>query len=361
MKILQVIQKKQLRGAEIFACQLSEELIKLGHEVIVVAIYPGEALLPASNPIVQLNRQLKWRFFDLKGWRLLARLIEEFKPDLIQANASDTLKFVVFSKMVFGWRFPIVYRNANKMSDFIRSFFSYKFNALLIKQVSLVISVSEACRTDFVQLFNIDADKVQTGTIGVNIASIGNCSKDLEFIFEKGPVLINIGSLVPEKNHKGLLNIFSRLHRAHKGIQLIILGTGNEKGVLVERVKQLGLQNNVHFLGSRTDVMEILKKADALVMPSNIEGLPGVILEAQYAKVPVVAYNVGGIGEVIVNRVTGFLVEKGDEEGFILSVSEALSNVRLCNEIIENAYENVLNNYDNVLIAKKFVEMYKLL
>ena len=121
MKIIQLIQKPQLRGAEIFACQLSSHLQEMGNEVLVVTIFEGDSELPFSGKIIELNLKPKYRFFDLKGWKEFHRIIKEFKPDVIQANAADTLKFASSSKRIFKWSVPIIFRNANKMGDFINS------------------------------------------------------------------------------------------------------------------------------------------------------------------------------------------------------------------------------------------------
>jgi len=94
LKILQLIQKKQYRGAEVFGCQLSNHLMALGHEVEVYSIYDGNAPLSFQGKEVKtLSRPKNRRFVDYVGWRKLARVIEEFEPDIIQANAADTLKY----------------------------------------------------------------------------------------------------------------------------------------------------------------------------------------------------------------------------------------------------------------------------
>jgi hypothetical protein len=111
MKILQLIQRPQFRGAELFATQLGNGLINRGHECLLVTLFEGDADLPFTGRLIKLDRPGKKRFFDWDGWKALARIVAEEKPDLIQANAGDTLKFAVFSKLFFGWSTPVVFRN----------------------------------------------------------------------------------------------------------------------------------------------------------------------------------------------------------------------------------------------------------
>ena len=160
MRIIHVITRRKLRGAEIFASQLSEEFVRHGHELIMVALYPM-----VNFPIVQgvryidLNLNQKRRLLSFSAWNRFASLMRELKPDVIQANASETLKFTVFSKFFFRWKVPLVYRNANKTSDFIKSRLSLVVNRWLAHKVDRVISVSENCRVDYVDTFNIPASR----------------------------------------------------------------------------------------------------------------------------------------------------------------------------------------------------------
>jgi glycosyltransferase involved in cell wall biosynthesis len=87
--------------------------------------------------------------------------------------------------------------------------------------------------------------------------------------------------------------------------------------------------------------------------------LPGVILEAFYCKTPVVAYDVGGIGEVVVNSKTGYLVPKGNEEKFADSVLAALDKTPGNEQLVQNAWQLVMNEYLNISIAGKFLAVYE--
>src|SRR5690606_34809136 len=114
--------------------------------------------------------------------------------------------------------------------------------------------------------------------------------------------------------------------------QLLLLGKGKLEGKIRSKIKELNIEGNVHFLGYRNDVLNILHQSDAFILPSLIEGLPAVILEAMYCETPVVAYNVGGIGEVVIPGETGWLVEKNEETKF----QNHLEEILLGNESIHN-------------------------
>ncbi len=358
MKIINLIQKPQLRGAEIFACQLSEHLMQKGHEVLVVCIFPGEASLPFTGQIIKLDRNLKHRFWDIDGWKRFDKIVREFKPDIIQANAADTLKFAVSSKLFFRWQNKIVFRNANKMGDFIDSKWKLKLNSFYLSKVNYVISVSEECENDFRKTFNPPKKSIKTIQIGIEEKSIGEPPKDLKVLFENHKVITHIGGFVPEKNHFGLLEIVEKLVQKYPDLKLLMLGEGKLKKDIQAMGETKGLGKNLMFLGYRNDVLEILKASNAFVLPSLIEGLPGVILEAMYCGTPVIANNVGGIKEVVVNEKTGYLIEKGDIKKFSRHILEVLEKPDKSLELTSNAKKLVIGEFTNEKISQRFLDAY---
>ena len=358
MKILQLIQKPQLRGAEIFACQLSNHLMEQGHEVLVVTIFKGDSQLPFKGKLIGLDRPLSKRFFDITGWKKFNSIINDFKPDIIQANAADTLKFAVSSKMLHSWKQPLVYRNANKMGDFITSRLKWRLNNFYISKVAYVISVSEECEKDFIKTFSYPQEKISTVEIGVEEQKLGGIPNDLKEIFKRGPVITHIGGFVPEKNHEGLINIFNGILEKFPETQLLLMGKGNLEGKIKSKVEKLQIKNNVHFLGYRNDVLDILYHSKAFVLPSLIEGLPAVILEAMYCETPVVAYNVGGIGEVVIHGKTGWLVEKNKEDKFQDQLEDILKGNENISDRVKAAKNMISNKFLNKQIAERFAKCY---
>lgn len=359
MKIIQVIQQPQLRGAEIFACQLSNHLEEQGHKVLMVTIFKGDAEIPFKGETIHLNRPLSLRLLDLIGWKKFNKIIKDFKPDIIQANASDTLKFTTCSKYFFSWDTPIVYRNANKSGDFIDSQIKRKINKFYIDQLDFTISVSKECEKDFNNTFNYSSNKGNTVEIGIEDKTIGEIPEDLQEIFTRGPVLTNIAGFVPEKNHHGLINIFTEILHDFPNAQLLLIGKGYLKKEIKEKVDKNGISANVHFLGYRNDVLDILHHSHVYVMPSLIEGLPGVILEAMYCKTPVIANNVGGIGEVVITGDTGWLIEKGKEKEFISALKKVLNKRKEDLPEVQRAKAMIHDKFLNEKIAKRFYKSYQ--
>jgi len=187
---------------------------------------------------------------------------------------------------------------------------------------------------------------------------LGGIPDDLREIFQRGSVISHIGGFVPEKNHEGLINIFKGSLEEFPESQLLLIGKGNLEGEIKSKVKELQIQDKVHFLGYRNDVLEILHHSKAFVLPSLIEGLPAVILEAMYCETPVVAYNVGGIGEVVVQGKTGCLVEKNEETAFQEQLEEILSGNENIPEMVKTAKNMISDKFLNKQIADRFAKCY---
>lgn len=359
MTILQLVQKPQLRGAEMFASQLSTHINESEHKAILVFVFPGSAPLPFTGEIKHLNGSPKRRMWDLQAWRKLAQIIKEEKPDIIQANAGDTLKYAVFSKLFFKWKQPIVFRNASTISLYIKTAPARMLNGFFFRFAKKIVSVSNTSASDFARLFPQYKNRIVTVPIGIEEMTETADNNPLKDISR--PALVHVGGFTFEKNHTGLITIFEGILKTQPNATLHCIGSGPLKQQIEELVKQKGLEQKVHLYGFRNDAMQFMKNADALLLPSIIEGLPGVILEAFYCKTPVVAYDVGGISEVVINNKTGRLVPKGNEDAFISNVLQALDNNAQNHQMTENASQLVMGQYLNRRIAQRFIEEYKLL
>lgn len=356
MRILQIITRCQLRGAEIFACQLSEALTQQGVVCDIAFLY-GEPTDRLNFPLnfISLQATSNKRFWDIRGYRQLNKLVRTGKYDLVQANAGDTLKYAVFSKWLFRWKPPIVFRNANKMSDFMKGGLQKWLNRKLLNVCHHTISVSENCRQDIIGFLPSLENRSTTIPIG---------TYDFEAVKARfrehsdEPLLIAIGSLVPEKNHSFLIDVFDAYYKKHKRGYLVILGEGKLRYELEQKVTELKLSARVQLPGAVPDSVAWLKSADVLLMPSKIEGLPGVILEALSCKVPVIASPVGGIPEVITTK-TGWLVPADTRDLYVQAIDEVFSENGLREKRCAAGKALVLKQYNVNVVASHFQKIYE--
>jgi glycosyltransferase involved in cell wall biosynthesis len=133
--------------------------------------------------------------------------------------------------------------------------------------------------------------------------------------------LLNVGRLSPEKGQILLLRALARLSPNHPGLTLTLAGIGPSAERLAREARDLGLSDRVRFVGYVEDMSEVYAEADVVVQSSTTEGLPNVILEASYLRLPIVATDAGGTREVIEHGVTGWLVRPGSVQALAEGIS----------------------------------------
>lgn len=178
-----------------------------------------------------------------------------------------------------------------------------------------LIAVSKAVQNDAISS-GIKAEKTIMIPNGIQISKLDDIDKayikrELGFP-EDTIILLTVGRLTFEKGHTFIVQAMPNIIRMVPQARLVLAGDGILRKELEDEVDLLKLREQVHFLGFRNDIPQLLASSDLFILPSRSEGLPMVILEAMSMMLPIVSSNVGGIGEVIKDRENGRLVNAGD-------------------------------------------------
>lgn len=144
-----------------------------------------------------------------------------------------------------------------------------------------------------------------------------------------------------------------------KDIKFVILGDGSERKKLQKIIKDNQLSEFVHLLGFRNNIYRYFKSMDFLVLPSITEGMPLVILEAFALGKPVIATNVGGIPEVVLNGFNGILVNPKDVRALAQSIESLIVNPERASEMGQNGYAFVKENHTFETQTQKYLSVYK--
>lgn len=177
--------------------------------------------------------------------------------------------------------------------------------------------------------------------------------------------LLALGRFVPKKGYEYLIRAVAVLNKQGLDVRCILAGDGPLAGQLRGLVKELGLEETVVFPGfvKFKQAQEFFEQADIFVMPSVIapsgdrDGIPNVIMEAFAHRVPVVATKVSGIGEVVLDRETGFLVEQRDSEGLAHAIAEMAADREQAVRMAEKGRERVLTQFDPEVSCKRIIEL----
>jgi L-malate glycosyltransferase len=363
MKILQLVTKRQYRGAEVFAANLSVELLKLGHEIIFAGLYENEKDILEVEGAENLDLSpVKKGAFSPALVHKIIQLVKNSQPDVIQCNGSDTLKYMVAASF-FTPKIPLVYRNISIISEWLSNTPKKLLYKKVFSRIDHVSSVGEEAIEDFIKTFSYP--KSQTSVIRrgiplkkVNVLSRQDLRKELK-IGENDKIAIHIGNFSPEKNHQFLLDIFSELKTEQPEIKLVCVGNGILFEEISKKLEEQGLEKTVYLLGFRKDIPELLSQADCFVLASKVEGVPGVILEAAAQKKPAVATNVGGVFEVLKDGKTGYMIDDFDKKQFKEKLLNIMNDPALREEMGAEAYNLVEESFNPVKNALRFESLYK--
>ncbi|HWW83232.1 MAG TPA: glycosyltransferase, partial [Vicinamibacterales bacterium] len=150
------------------------------------------------------------------------------------------------------------------------------------------------------------------------------------------PVAGVIARLTAQKGHAHLFNALGQTPEL-ASTHLVVIGDGDLRDRLQQRVDSLGLASRVHFVGARRDLGTLLRAMDVFVLPSLWEGLPLSLLLAMGAGVPVVASSVGGVPEVVEDQRTGLLVPPGDERTLAKALTRVITDPALGRQLADAA------------------------
>ncbi|UVJ41842.1 glycosyltransferase family 4 protein [Pseudomonas sp. LS1212] len=167
-----------------------------------------------------------------------------------------------------------------------------------------------------------------------------------------------VGRLSSEKGPDLFLDALIPLCRQHAELHAVMLGDGPEREVLQARIDAAGLHERISLPGYQTDMQRWMAELGVLVISSRTEGTPMILLEAMQAGLPVVAFGVGGIPDVIEHQYNGLLATPGDSTGLGNQIDILLGSPALARTLTENARVTQLDRYHLPVLAERWSRLY---
>ena len=174
----------------------------------------------------------------------------------------------------------------------------------------------------------------------------------------KAPVIGSVGRLTLQKGYSILLEAATLVLREMPSAHFVIIGEGELADELKDLARQLEVAHAVHFTGPRQDVEDLLMAMDLFASSSLWEGLPTVILESMAARIPVVATDVSGSGELVEDGVTGLLVPAGDPNALALAIMQMLRDRERAMAMAEAAY-GCVQDFSIGRVAEQHLDVYQ--
>ncbi|MEQ9823150.1 MAG: glycosyltransferase [Puniceicoccaceae bacterium] len=346
-----VIYQDYLRvgGTESQSLYLAKRLLDMGHEVTVLTNRPGGRLRSQAFESGLAVKNLQAFDFHLNWFAPdLVRQLQNLRPEIVllmgrNANGTGSLlqrklrNTLVVSTVRTGRPFTRAYQKSLKSAPLIccnSVFAARRLEQLGIARNRIAVHPNPCLRAS-------DIDALAPRHTRPRSAN-GH--------------LIYVAAFVPGKNHASLIRLMPILLTRFKGLTLTLVGEGPLQGRMQKLVRSLGLDANIVFAGYRRDIPELLAQADLAISPSLEESLPNALVEAQYAGLPVVAFEVAGVGECLLHGQSGLLVPPGDMQEFGKAVSSVLMDEASWRSMAESAHRFAHLTFEPNLRFDAFIE-----
>ncbi len=349
LKVMRLIARLNIGGPAIHTTLLTERLNPARFESQLVTGVEGEGegnmlelmgergLSGPLKPIIipSLGREISPKS-DLQTLREVVRLMRREKPDIVHTHTAKA-GFVgrLAARLA---RVPVVVHTFHG-NVFTGYFSPHKTNLFisieknLARSTDAIIVLSEQQRAEILGLGIGSAAQYRVIPLGLDLTPFleaeklrGQLRRELQ-IAENTPLIGIVARLVPIKAIHLLLEAASQVLKTHPNAVFLIVGDGELRGALEQQAQTLHLTQNVRFLGFRSDLPRLYADFDVSVLCSLNEGLPVAVIESLASARPVVATEVGGVGDLISHQKTGWLCPTQDVNALAEGISYALDNV----------------------------------
>lgn len=168
-----------------------------------------------------------------------------------------------------------------------------------------------------------------------------------------------VGQLSHRKNLGAMIDAFDLLSRDHGNVRLVLVGDGPKRIELERKARALKCSDRILFLGYRSDRLRVVRELDLFCMTSSLEGIPRCLMEAMAMRVPVAAFNIPGVEELIVDGETGFLAPFGDIQALKACWERLLFDKELAGTVAKNGQAHVTRKFSAKRMAEEYTHLYR--
>lgn len=297
----------------------------------------------------------------------LARIFRNEKIDLIHAHVSKPGFLARLAAL--GTGIPVIYSphgfsfhaGSGKIGAKIYAGIE-RFAARYLTAKIIVVADAERA---LAQRFGVgNLDQFVTVHSGIDLAPFDTPVDPREIkasfqVPENSPLVGAVGRLYDPKQPVTLIEAAALIHASRPDVHFVWVGEGKLKAKALAEIELHGLQSIFHLVGFRDNIPAIMKSLDCFVLPTLWEAFPLTILEAMAASVPIVASNVDGIPEAVLDGGTGFLVSPGDPSALADSILQILSNEQLAKRFSQNGRARVQKLFTRARMLDNIESVYE--
>lgn len=365
MKILHIISGGETGGSK-------KHLIQLFHN----APFEAELLLLTEGAFAQEAREKGIKVTVIQQQGRIDRSVNEKILDHIKQNGIEIVhshgpraNFImnnISSKLTIPWAITV---HSDPNLDFLHQpkplamIFQY-LNRRAIKKADQIFAVSTRFKEMLVS-YGVAEQKISTIFNGIDFEELDVKEEVVQLkndynLNDKDFVAVHIARLHPVKGHSVLLEAIEQLQLV-KDFKLLLVGEGPERKEIESIIKQKNLSNQVKLVGFRKDIPQLLALADVSLLTSYSESFPLVLLESANAHTPIITTDVGGVGDLIISKELGWIVQPRSVNELACALKEAIEakrngSLQQMGQLL-NAHAKA--NFSNAQLQNSLYEIYK--
>lgn len=339
-------------GSGVVATELGIALSTRGHEIHFITYHQPVRLEALQHPNIHFHEVnvpdyplFKYQPYELALSSRLVDVIQNAQIDVLHVHYAIPHAYAAYmaKKMLLdiGIQIPIVTTLHGTDITLVGSHPFYRPAVTFsINHSDRVTAVSESLRQDTLRLFDIKT-KIEVIPNFIDTEKINRVGKPCErslLAQKEEKILTHISNFRPLKRIMDVIKIFEGLS-SEIDCKLMMVGEGPEKVKAIEYVEKTGLEDKILFLGNSNEIDKVLCYSDLFLLPSEKESFGLSALEAMANGVPVISSNAGGISEVNIDGVSGYLADIGDVDTMVVRAKELLSNDALHAQFKKQAKE----------------------
>lgn len=360
-------------GAERFSIDLSENLKKSGYKVIICAFFKMDTdleeiwLNKISEMGIYVFHVTKWKGNNsfktyIDGIKSLSEYLKVNPVQIIHSHFQLGTIAGIYLKQKF--KIPIILRTAHNTIEWEKNFygwirkllFSYWIYPLFL---DAEVGVSKAIVEKLSHRPCALIRPLKTKLIynGINLNNIKEQSE--EITFGKNTFIVgSVGRLAEQKGYIYLIRAIPLIIKENPNVQFIIIGGGKLRNFLYSEAQKLNVTDYLQLKGQIENVYSYLKQFDVFVSTSLWEGFPTTILEAAAARVPIIATDIPGNREFILDEVNGWLVPPADSNSLAKIIVRSMKSPKLRKEFSISAAKKV-NQFSMKEVAEQYNHLYE--
>ena len=288
----------------------------------------------------------------------LFSVIRRNRIDIVHVSGAGSNQYAAIAAKLTGRLLVVHFHNVRSARD-IRKYLVNMADRIIVNSEFTLNSIKNYIK---------DVSKIRLVYYGIDIESFsstdGKRVKEEFGIRTENKLVGIIGLLEERKGHEYFLKAAKVIKDKLGDVNFIVAGSSvftdrSYENNTRELAVQLGLNEDVIFTGYRRDIREILSGLDVLICPYREEPFGMVLIEAQASRVPIVAFNSGGIPEIIKNGQTGYMVDLGNWQALADKGLDIMTNSSVAERFASNGFEEVRSKFSSKIATSNLCEVYK--